>query len=232
MLQTNIQLLRDAIVLFTARSTAQGVSGHTSMFKNTNICIISWLLHHRCSYDTVPEVWILLAHFWRFRQVPSNRLWQRQQVRFLCAKEWINSCRSPCCYSIHPRHSQRLAPRRTPSPLPRSQLQAPPGVKFSLGNLGTCGKFMHHSSNINSHSKTGQWSMASPSLTMIRPSSVLALMRSQQGGNDMKLRPIQFNVTFMDPIKVCRPAFVEPFFDAYFSPQVGFTLCSCFCISS
>jgi len=42
----NIQLLRDAIVLFTASASARGVSGHTGG-----------------AYDTVPEVTLLLSLF-------------------------------------------------------------------------------------------------------------------------------------------------------------------------
>lgn len=42
----NIQLLRDAIVLFTASAAARGVSGHTGG-----------------AYDTVPEVTLLLSLF-------------------------------------------------------------------------------------------------------------------------------------------------------------------------
>jgi hypothetical protein len=45
-LLSNIQLLRDAIVFFTASGAARGVSGHTGG-----------------AYDTVPEVCILLALF-------------------------------------------------------------------------------------------------------------------------------------------------------------------------
>jgi len=42
----NIQLLRDAIVLFTASAAARGVSGHTGG-----------------AYDTVPEVTLMLSLF-------------------------------------------------------------------------------------------------------------------------------------------------------------------------
>lgn len=42
----NIQLMRDAIILFTASAAARGVSGHTGG-----------------AYDTAPEVAIMLALF-------------------------------------------------------------------------------------------------------------------------------------------------------------------------
>jgi len=63
-LQSNIQLLRDAIVLFTATATARGVSGHTGTFNNVSICT-SWVdfIVIGGAYDTVPEVCILLALF-------------------------------------------------------------------------------------------------------------------------------------------------------------------------
>jgi len=63
-LQSNIQLLRDAIVLFTATGAARGVSGHTGTFHNINICASSAdFTVVGGAYDTVPEVCILLALF-------------------------------------------------------------------------------------------------------------------------------------------------------------------------
>jgi hypothetical protein len=63
-LQFNIQLLRDAIVLFTATGSARGVTGHTGMAKNMNICAskVDFTVIGG-AYDTVPEVCILLALF-------------------------------------------------------------------------------------------------------------------------------------------------------------------------
>jgi len=61
-LLANIQLLRDAIVLFTATGAARGVSGHTgiSLSAYLNFC---WFIIQGGAYDTVPEVCILLALF-------------------------------------------------------------------------------------------------------------------------------------------------------------------------
>jgi hypothetical protein len=63
-LLANIQLLRDAIVLFTATGAARGVSGHTG--KHDESSSDEWI-HVQImiggAYDTVPEVCILLALF-------------------------------------------------------------------------------------------------------------------------------------------------------------------------
>lgn len=68
-LKANIQLLRDAIVLFTATGAARGVSGHTGerllvkfhLSFNTDSSIT--MLLSGGAYDTVPEVCILLSLF-------------------------------------------------------------------------------------------------------------------------------------------------------------------------
>jgi hypothetical protein len=65
-LQANIQLLRDAIVLFTASGAARGVSGHTgehfyyvsgARYLTDIVCNLGG------AYDTVPELCILLSLF-------------------------------------------------------------------------------------------------------------------------------------------------------------------------
>ena len=63
-LKANIQLLRDAIVLFTATGAARGVSGHTGTSIWLRSLRSNHLIHHvGGAYDTVPEVCILLALF-------------------------------------------------------------------------------------------------------------------------------------------------------------------------
>jgi hypothetical protein len=73
-LKHNIQLLRDAIVLFTSTGAARGVSGHTGQY----ICFIGLCMGQISililaeiypslpiggAYDTVPELCILLSLF-------------------------------------------------------------------------------------------------------------------------------------------------------------------------
>ena len=66
-LLANIQLLRDAIVLFTATGAARGVSGHTGEYTFIStyalglLTSIAFILGG--AFDTVPEVCILLALF-------------------------------------------------------------------------------------------------------------------------------------------------------------------------
>ena len=60
---SNIQLLRDAIVFFTATGAARGVSGHTGMHCAGVIVLKLTLSIAGGAYDTVPEVCILLALF-------------------------------------------------------------------------------------------------------------------------------------------------------------------------
>ena len=64
-LKANIQLLRDAIVLFTATGAARGVGGHTGelSFVVSSKSISTIFLSSGGAYDTVPEVCILLALF-------------------------------------------------------------------------------------------------------------------------------------------------------------------------
>ncbi len=39
-LKANIQLLRDAIVLFTTTGSARGLSGHTGMYARRRLCLL------------------------------------------------------------------------------------------------------------------------------------------------------------------------------------------------
>jgi hypothetical protein len=74
-LLNNIQIMRDAIVLFTATGAARGVSGHTGarphslastrVFPNSLTHTYYYVLFDAIggAYDTVPEVAILLSLF-------------------------------------------------------------------------------------------------------------------------------------------------------------------------
>jgi hypothetical protein len=61
-LAANIQLLRDAIVFFTATGAARGVSGHTG---RSVLISTQTDTYQRVggAYDTVPEVCMILAMF-------------------------------------------------------------------------------------------------------------------------------------------------------------------------
>ncbi|KAF9460310.1 transketolase [Collybia nuda] len=112
-LLTNIQLLRDAIVLFTATGAARGVSGHTGG-----------------AYDTVPEVCIILALFnqspAKFFPVIFDEAGHRVATQYLL---------SALEGSLPPAHL--LHYREANSKLPgHPELGLTPGVKFSSGRLG------------------------------------------------------------------------------------------------
>ncbi|KAF8622849.1 hypothetical protein AX15_006694 [Amanita polypyramis BW_CC] len=111
-LLTNIQLLRDIIVLFTATGAARGVSGHTGG-----------------AYDTVPEVCILLSLFEnsdKFYPVVFDEAGHRVATQYLLAA--LDG-------SIPP--ESLLHYREANSKLPgHPELGLTPGVKFSSGRLG------------------------------------------------------------------------------------------------
>ncbi|TFK73252.1 transketolase [Pluteus cervinus] len=108
----NIQLLRDAIVLFTATGAARGVSGHTGG-----------------AFDTVPEVCILLALFnfsSKFYPVVFDEAGHRVATQYIL---------SALEGAIPP--EQLLRYREANSKLPgHPELGLTPGVKFSSGRLG------------------------------------------------------------------------------------------------
>lgn len=111
-LQHNIQLLRDAIVLFTATGAARGVSGHTGG-----------------AYDTVPEVCLLLSLFEgseKYLPIIFDEAGHRVATQYLLAA--IEG-------SLPPEHL--LHYREANSKLPgHPELGLTPGVKFSSGRLG------------------------------------------------------------------------------------------------
>ncbi|KAI6155512.1 thiamine diphosphate-binding protein [Pisolithus tinctorius] len=111
-LQHNIQLLRDAIVLFTATGAARGVSGHTGG-----------------AYDTVPEVCLLLSLFEgseKYLPIIFDEAGHRVATQYLLAA--LEG-------AIPPEHL--LHYREANSKLPgHPELGLTPGVKFSSGRLG------------------------------------------------------------------------------------------------
>ncbi|KAI0322555.1 thiamine diphosphate-binding protein [Amylostereum chailletii] len=111
-LKSNIQLLRDAIVLFTATGAARGVSGHTGG-----------------AYDTVPEVCIILSLIDasdKFYPVIFDEAGHRVATQYLL---------SALQGHIPPDHL--LQYRAANSKLPgHPELGLTPGVKFSSGRLG------------------------------------------------------------------------------------------------
>ncbi|KAI5998764.1 thiamine diphosphate-binding protein [Pisolithus albus] len=108
----NIQLLRDAIVLFTATGAARGVSGHTGG-----------------AYDTVPEVCLLLSLFEgseKYLPIIFDEAGHRVATQYLLAA--LEG-------SLPPEHL--LHYREANSKLPgHPELGLTPGVKFSSGRLG------------------------------------------------------------------------------------------------
>ncbi|EKM57780.1 uncharacterized protein PHACADRAFT_251622 [Phanerochaete carnosa HHB-10118-sp] len=111
-LKHNIQLMRDAIVLFTATGAARGVSGHTGG-----------------AYDTVPEVNMLLSlfnHSNKFVPILFDEAGHRVATQYLV---------SAIDGHIPPEHL--LHYREANSKLPgHPELGLTPGVKFSSGRLG------------------------------------------------------------------------------------------------
>ncbi|KAG2132939.1 thiamine diphosphate-binding protein [Suillus clintonianus] len=108
----NIQLLRDALVLFTATGAARGVSGHTGG-----------------AYDTIPEVCILLSLFEaseKYLPIIFDEAGHRVATQYLL---------SALDGHIPPEHL--LHYREANSKLPgHPELGLTPGVKFSSGRLG------------------------------------------------------------------------------------------------
>ncbi|KAH9917024.1 thiamine diphosphate-binding protein [Fomitopsis serialis] len=109
----NIQIMRDAIVLFTATGAARGVSGHTGG-----------------AYDTVPEVCLLLALFNasadKYVPILFDEAGHRVATQYLL---------SAIEGHIPPEHL--LHYREANSKLPgHPELGLTPGVKFSSGRLG------------------------------------------------------------------------------------------------
>ncbi|KAF8813439.1 transketolase [Phlegmacium glaucopus] len=111
-LQANIQLLRDAIVLFTATGAARGVSGHTGG-----------------AYDTVPEVCILLALFEgsdKFFPVVFDEAGHRVATQYILSA--LDGA-IPAEHLLHYREANSKLPGHP-------ELGLTPGVKFSSGRLG------------------------------------------------------------------------------------------------
>jgi transketolase len=112
-LKHNIQLLRDAIVLFTATGSARGVGGHTGG-----------------AYDTVPEVCTLLGLFnsKNFNTVPIIF----DEAGHRVATQYMLSALEGALPAEH-----LLFYRSANSKLPgHPELGLTPGVKFSSGRLG------------------------------------------------------------------------------------------------
>ncbi|KAG5730866.1 Transketolase, partial [Termitomyces sp. T112] len=111
-LAANIQLFRDAIVLFTATGAARGVSGHTGG-----------------AYDTAPEVCILLAlfnHSSKFYPVIFDEAGHRVATQYLLA---ALEGSIPAAHLLHYREANSKLPGHP-------ELGLTPGVKFSSGRLG------------------------------------------------------------------------------------------------
>ncbi|KAK7032754.1 thiamine diphosphate-binding protein [Favolaschia claudopus] len=108
----NIQLLRDAIVFFTATGAARGVSGHTGG-----------------AYDTVPEVCILLSLFEdteKYVPIVFDEAGHRVATQYiLSALEGT----LPAEHLLHYREANSKLPGHP-------ELGLTPGVKFSSGRLG------------------------------------------------------------------------------------------------
>ncbi|GBE88552.1 thiamine diphosphate-binding protein [Sparassis latifolia] len=111
-LEHNVQLMRDAIVLFTATGAARGVSGHTGG-----------------AYDTVPEVNLLLSLFnYSDKYVPIlfDEAGHRVATQYLLAA--IEGA-IPAEHLLHYREANSKLPGHP-------ELGLTPGIKFSSGRLG------------------------------------------------------------------------------------------------
>ncbi|KAF8485749.1 thiamine diphosphate-binding protein [Russula ochroleuca] len=111
-LKHNIQLLRDAIVLFTSTGAARGVSGHTGG-----------------AYDTVPELCILLSLFEasdKHYPIVFDEAGHRVATQYLLS-----------ALEGHITAEHLLQYRAANSKLPgHPELGLTPGIKFSSGRLG------------------------------------------------------------------------------------------------
>ncbi|OCH95356.1 Thiamin diphosphate-binding protein [Obba rivulosa] len=108
----NVQLMRDAIVLFTATGAARGVSGHTGG-----------------AYDTVPEVNMLLSLFnYSDSYVPIlfDEAGHRVATQYLMS---AIEGHIPAEHLLHYREANSKLPGHP-------ELGLTPGVKFSSGRLG------------------------------------------------------------------------------------------------
>ncbi|KAF8912308.1 thiamine diphosphate-binding protein [Mucidula mucida] len=112
-LKANIQLLRDAIVFFTATGAARGVSGHTGG-----------------AYDTVPEVCMLLALFNQspdaFVPIIFDEAGHRVATQYILS---VLEGSMPAEHLLHYRAANSKLPGHP-------ELGLTPGVKFSSGRLG------------------------------------------------------------------------------------------------
>lgn len=112
-LKFNIQLMRDAIVLFTATGAARGVSGHTGG-----------------AYDTVPEVCMLLGIFnfssEKYLPIVFDEAGHRVATQYLLSA--IEGA-IPAEHLLHYREANSKLPGHP-------ELGLTPGVKFSSGRLG------------------------------------------------------------------------------------------------
>lgn len=119
-LLSNISLLRDTIVYFTASGAARGVSGHTGG-----------------PYDTIPEVCILLAFFQhsseRFMPVVYDESGHRVATQYL-----LSALRKalPFEHLLHYREANSKLPGHP-------ELGLTPGVQFSSGRLGHLWAFVN-----------------------------------------------------------------------------------------
>ncbi|KAJ3556138.1 hypothetical protein NM688_g2190 [Phlebia brevispora] len=111
-LKHNVQLMRDAIVLFTATGAARGVSGHTGG-----------------AYDTVPEVNLLLSlfkHSNKYVPVLFDEAGHRVATQYLMSA--VEGA-IPAEHLLHYREANSKLPGHP-------ELGLTPGVKFSSGRLG------------------------------------------------------------------------------------------------
>ncbi|KAI0635837.1 thiamine diphosphate-binding protein [Trametes polyzona] len=111
-LKNNIQIMRDAIVLFTATGAARGVSGHTGG-----------------AYDTVPEVALLLSifnHSDSYIPILFDEAGHRVATQYLLS---AMEGHIPFEHLLHYREANSKLPGHP-------ELGLTPGVKFSSGRLG------------------------------------------------------------------------------------------------
>ncbi|KZT07582.1 thiamine diphosphate-binding protein [Laetiporus sulphureus 93-53] len=108
----NVQIMRDAIVLFTATGAARGVSGHTGG-----------------AYDTVPEVCLLLSlfnHSDDYVPILFDEAGHRVATQYLLS---AIEGHIPAEHLLHYREANSKLPGHP-------ELGLTPGVKFSSGRLG------------------------------------------------------------------------------------------------